>query len=176
MRCETFRRQLEPYLGDTLEGDVRAAWRTHLAQCQECRRWAVAEEPTLLFVDLSGPEPEPARVAACAAAVNALIRHQRLERRLRTDRRPYLAAAAAVLILLTGALAWRSLSAPPINSATASPAPTTVSAASGSPPSLQPPPQVEVDMPGNGVRVYHFASDEDSNTAVLFIVNPALES
>jgi predicted anti-sigma-YlaC factor YlaD len=176
MRCETFRRQLEPYLGDTLEGDVRAAWRAHLGQCTECRRWAVAEEPTLLFAALPRPEPEPARVAACATAVNALIRHQRLERRLRTDRRPFLAAAAAVILMVTGALVWRSLSAPPMGTAAAPPTPAVVSATSETAPSLQPPPEVEVDMAGEGVRVYHFASDEDSNTAVLFIVNPAMES
>lgn len=176
MRCETFRRQLEPYLAETLEGDVRVAWRAHLGQCPECREWALGEEPTLLFAALPGPEPESARVAACATAVTALIRHQQLERRLRKDRKLYLAAAAAVLILLTGALVWRSLSAPATGSATAPRTPSAVNAASSTGPSLQPPPQVEVDMPGEGVRVYHFASDNDRDTAVLFIVNPALES
>lgn len=176
MRCDTFRRQLEPYLGDTLEGDVRVAWRAHLGQCPECRSWALAEEPTLLFAALPNAEPDPVQVAACATAVTALIRHERLDRRLRKDRRPYLAAAAAVLLLLTGALVWRSLSNQSAGSAAVLPTPVAVDTATAAGPSPQPPPQVEVDMPGEGVRVYHFASGEDSNTAVLFIVNPALES
>ncbi len=176
MRCDTFRRQLEPYLGDTLEGDVRVAWRAHLGQCPECRSWALTEEPTLLFATLPKPEPDGARVAACATAVTALIRHERLGRRLRRDRRPYLAAAAAVLLLLTGALVWRSLSAPAAGTTAVLPTPIAAGTATTAGPSPQPPPQVEVDMPGEGVRVYHFASEENSNTAVLFIVNPALES
>ena len=56
------------------------------------------------------------------------------------------------------------------------PAPAAVHASTTAEPPPQPPPQVEVDMPGEGVRVYHFASEDDRNTAVLFIVNPALES
>ena len=38
------------------------------------------------------------------------------------------------------------------------------------------PPEVEVDMNGEGVEIYRFASDEDENTAVVYVVNPALES
>jgi hypothetical protein len=34
---------------------------------------------------------------------------------------------------------------------------------------------VEVDMNGDDVRVYQFATEEDTDTAVYFIVNPALE-
>jgi hypothetical protein len=37
------------------------------------------------------------------------------------------------------------------------------------------PPTVEVEMAGEGVRVYQFASDGDPDTAAYFIVNPALE-
>ncbi len=37
------------------------------------------------------------------------------------------------------------------------------------------PPSVEVEMAGDDVRVYQFANEEDGDTAVYFIVNPALE-
>jgi hypothetical protein len=37
------------------------------------------------------------------------------------------------------------------------------------------PPTVEVEMAGEGVRVYQFATDGDPDTAAYFIVNPALE-
>jgi hypothetical protein len=37
------------------------------------------------------------------------------------------------------------------------------------------PPTVEVEMSDEDVRVYQFADDDDTDTAVYFIVNPALE-
>jgi hypothetical protein len=176
MRCDSFRRQMRPYLAEELEGDVRAAWREHLRSCAECREWAVAEEPTLLLAGLPVRGPDPRRVDACADAVSALIRQERLKTRLRRSSRPWLAAAAAVLVLTCAGLIWRLLpghaAAGPVPQATPVAAVMAEEPASG----RQPPPQVEVDMPGDGVRIYHFASDEDANTAVLFIVNPALES
>ncbi len=42
--------------------------------------------------------------------------------------------------------------------------------------STPPPPQVQVDMTDEGVRIYQYADDGDSSTAVYYIVNPALES
>ncbi len=41
--------------------------------------------------------------------------------------------------------------------------------------SQQAPPTVEVEMAGEDVRVYQFATEDDEDTAVYFIVNPALE-
>jgi hypothetical protein len=112
---------------------------------------------------------EPEAIEACATAVMGRIRQDRLERRLQRHRRPWLAAAAAAIILVSGGVAWR----------------TTIGAGSGV---FQPavdalrdselhnsPPTVEVEMPGEEVRVYQFANDEDENTAVYFIVDPALE-
>jgi hypothetical protein len=40
---------------------------------------------------------------------------------------------------------------------------------------LSSPPTVEVDMAGEEVRVYQFANEADTDTAVYFIVDPALE-
>jgi hypothetical protein len=37
------------------------------------------------------------------------------------------------------------------------------------------PPRIEVDMVGEGVRVYQYADQQDGDTAVTFIVNPQLE-
>ncbi|MEJ2190514.1 MAG: hypothetical protein P8Y93_14140 [Acidobacteriota bacterium] len=37
------------------------------------------------------------------------------------------------------------------------------------------PPTVEIDMAGEDVRVYRFATDENQDTAVYFVVNPAME-
>jgi hypothetical protein len=37
------------------------------------------------------------------------------------------------------------------------------------------PPRIEVDMAGEGVRVYQYADQQDGDTAVTFIVNPQLE-
>jgi len=176
MRCDNFRRQLQPYLAEELDGDVRAAWRDHLRSCAECREWAVADEPTLLLVGLPVRTSDPRRVDACAEAVTALIRQERLKMRLRRGSRAWLAAAAAVLVLTFAGLVWRLLPGHAVTGPV--PQATPVAAVMTEEPdsSRRPPPQVEVDMPGDGVRIYHFATDEDADTAVLFIVNPALES
>jgi predicted anti-sigma-YlaC factor YlaD len=176
MRCETFREQLEPYLEERLVGDARQAWREHLQGCAECRQWAAIQEPTLLLSSLPSREADPARVAACAAAVTALIHQERLRSRLRPRLRSYLAAAAAILGLALAGLLWRTMPSggDPSGRPQVTPIAATVAIAPES--DALPPPQVEVDMTGEGVRVYHFASDQDASTAMLFIVNPALES
>jgi hypothetical protein len=176
MQCDNFRRQMRPYLAEELDGDVRSTWREHLRSCAECREWAVADEPTLLLASLPVRASDPRRVDACAEAVSALIRQERLKTRLRRSSRAWLAAAAAALVLTFAGLAWRFVP----GHAGAGPAPqaTPMAAITAEEPdsNRQPPPQVEVDMRGDGVRIYHFASDGDADTAVLFIVNPALES
>jgi predicted anti-sigma-YlaC factor YlaD len=174
MQCKTFQQQLPAYLDETLAEPERSAWRQHLAGCGECREWAIEQEPTLIFaggVPTTGASVNPVRIEACVSAVTALIRHDRLAHRMpsRAQRaRPWLAAAAAVLIMITGGMLW--LQGP---SGVTPMAENTEVAAEPEP--VTPPPKVEVDMEGAGVRVYHFATTEDDSTAATFIVNPALE-
>jgi predicted anti-sigma-YlaC factor YlaD len=168
MDCNEFRNQLDAYLEETMEEDRRPDFRRHLRECSSCDVWARSVDPSLLFV-MAQPMPvDLVRIEACAAAVTGQIRQQRLEGRLRGHRRPWLAAAACVLALI-GAGAWQLLpfgeDAMPELSLDAGAA-----AEIGATP-----PTVEVEMPGDDVRVYHFANDEDNDTAVYYIVNPALE-
>jgi hypothetical protein len=115
-------------------------------------------------------EPDPMRVAACTASVMSQIRQQRLAHRLRPRRRSWLAAAAAVVVTFAGVGAWW------LSRGEQHPAPTVAVEAKdvASPETL--PPRVQVDMLGEGVRVYQFADEGDDGTAVYYIVNPALES
>ncbi len=172
MRCDTFRDRVTDYLEESLNDDDRRAVREHLAMCAECARWAVDVDPTLIFARASSDqEASSARVEACTRAVLSQVRQRRLERRLGSRRRPWLAAAAAAVLALGAAAIWGVtglVSAPEV----ATPAPGFVGAAAHD----APPPKVEVDMVGEGVRVYQFAQDDDADTAVLYIVNPALES
>ena len=173
MRCDTFRERLNGYLDESLDDDQRRAVREHLASCSECGRWAVAHEPTLLFTKAATDAvASPARVEACTEAVLAQVRQRRLERRLGARRRPWIAAAAAAVVMIGGAMVWTLTGGHP---GTAVDTPTTefVGAAADATP---PPPRVEVDMIGEGVRVYQFAQESDADTAVLYVVNPALES
>lgn len=168
MDCTEFRQLLEPYLEETLDEARRPLFREHLCECSSCSDWARSEEPSLLFAMAESRPVDLARVEACAVAVTGQIRQQRLAGRLQRNRRPWLAAVAAVAIAVVGAAAWRMLpimgDAMPAVSLDASP---NVEAEAA-------PPSVEVEMAGDDVRVYQFANEED-DTAVYFIVNPALE-
>ncbi len=169
MDCTEFRHQLDAYLEETMEEDGRPDFRRHLCECSSCETWARSVEPCLLFVTAQPLPDDLARIEACAAAVTGQIRQQRLAGRLRGHRRPWLAAAAACVLALVGAGVWQLL--PPGGDAMP---PLSLDAGAVSEVGATPP-TVEVEMPGDDVRVYHFANDEDNDTAVYFIVNPALE-
>ena len=168
MNCGIFSEMIESYVDETLEEDRRLWFRAHLRECPTCRESALRKEPSLLFA-MAPPAPsEPEAIEACATAVIGRIRQDRLERRLHRRHRPWLAAAAAAIILVSGGVAWRTIVGGGIG--TLQPA---VEAQRGS--EQHNPPTVEVEMPGEEVRVYQFANDEDADTAVYFIVDPALE-
>jgi anti-sigma factor RsiW len=169
MNCGIFRELIGSYVDETLEEDRRLWFRTHLRECPTCRESALREEPSLFFAMAPAVPGEPDAIEACVTAVTGRIRQDRLERRLHRRHRPWLAAAAAAIILVSGGVAWRTM----IGGGIGSPQPA-VEAQRGSEPHSSPP-TVEVEMPGEEVRVYQFANDEDADTAVYFIVDPALE-
>jgi len=171
MQCSWFREHLQAYLDDAVDEDGRSRWRDHLQTCEECRRWAVASEPTLAFAAAPHRGPDPRQVEVCAEQVMTLIRQDRLRRRLRPRPRPWMAAAAALVLMAGAGALWRLQ--PPDDSPASVVEPPVAEAVTQE---QAPPPQVEVDMPGEDVRIYRFATEEDENTAVLLIVNPALES
>jgi len=169
MNCGMFREMIGSYVDETLEEGRRHWFRTHLRECPTCRESALREEPSLLFAMAPAVPGEPEEIEACAVAVMGRIRQDRLERRLHRRRRPWLAVAAAAALVISGGIAWRTM----------------VGGGSGT---LQPvvearrdaelqssPPTVEVEMAGEEVRVYQFANEADSDIAVYFIVDPALE-
>ena len=169
MNCEIFREMIGSYVDETLEESRRVWFRTHLRECSTCRESALREEPSLLFAMAPAAPSEPEAIEACAAAVVGRIRQDRLERRLHQRRRPWLAAAAAAIMVVSGGLAWRTMTGG--LSGTLQPV---VEAQRNS--DLQhASPTVEVEMAGEEVRVYQFANDEDADTAIYFIVDPALE-
>jgi len=166
MRCSDVPELLDAYLADALDEPRRTALRSHLRSCGRCREAAVRIDPSLLFVAAPPGEPDPGRIEDVTRAVLMQVRQQRLQRRL-GHRRPWLAAAAAVVLSLIGIAGWRLL-APGSASE-----PAAMGAQVAEAPS--PPPRIEVDMAGEGVRVYQYADQQDGDTAVTFIVNPQLE-
>lgn len=169
MDCKIFREMLDSYLDESLDEEQRRLFRGHLRECPSCRDRALPRDPSLLFALAEEVPADPARVEACAVAVAAQIRQHRLSSRLRRRRRPWLAAAAAVVIAVSGGLAWRT-----ILSDGASPRHPQAEAQVESD-VVTVPPTVEVEMVGDDVRVYQFATDDDEDTAVYFVVNPAME-
>lgn len=110
------------------------------------------------------------RVAAATASVMSQIRQQRLAHRLHPRRRFWLAAAAAVAVTFAGVGGWWLSRGDQHSAPTAA-----VEAKDATSPNPLPP-RVQVDMPGEGIRVYQFADEGNEGTAVYYIVNPALES
>ena len=169
MICDEFRDALDQYLADSLETTEREAFRGHLRSCATCRDWAVLSEPTLVFSALEPQSPDSIRVEECTHNVLAQIRQGRIARRLRW-RRPWLAAAAAIVVAIGAGTVWRLTSTDGITPSAE------VTGNTGAGIEKQPPPRVRVEMQDAGVRVYRFAEEDDENSAVYFIVNPALES
>lgn len=166
MRCNDVSELIDAYLADALDEPRRTALRGHLRSCGCCREAAVRTDPSLLFVAAPTGEPDPGRVEDITRAVLMQVRQQRLQRRL-GHRRSWLAAAAAVVVSLIGIAGWRLLAPGDASE------PAAVAAQVAEAPS--PPPRIEVDMAGEGVRVYQYADQQDGDTAVTFIVNPQLE-
>jgi predicted anti-sigma-YlaC factor YlaD len=170
MNCKHFREMLEPYLEEELGSPQREAFRGHLRSCPQCRGWAVSVDPTLVFSAMEPAQPDSKRVESCAESVAAQIRQQRLDRMLRSRRRPWLVAAAAMIVAVGAGTTWR------LFQNTELPATPATIEVRGHEAMTPPPPQVQVDMTDEGVRVYQYADDDDSSTAVYYIVNPELES
>ncbi len=169
MDCSEFHELLDAYLEDSLEEDQWVLFRRHFRDCTSCGEWARGVEPSLLFAMAESGPVDLARIEACAAAVTGQIRQERLAGRLLRRRRPWLAAAAAAAVVLVGAGAWRLL---PVGGDVA---PALSLAGGETSETVAAPPTVEVEMNGDDVRVYQFATEEDADTAVYFIVNPAME-
>jgi predicted anti-sigma-YlaC factor YlaD len=168
MNCEIFREMVASYLDETLEEDLRQWFRHHLRECGTCRESALEHEPSLMFAAAPATRAAPESVEACAAAVTGRIRQDRIEGRLHSRRRPWLAAAAAVVVVVSGGLAWRTMVGDEGDGIPAAETAQGIDAGVD-------PPTVEVEVAGDDVRVYQFATDGHGDTAVYFIVDPALE-
>ena len=169
MDCQEFHELLGSYLEELLEEERRRVFRRHLRECASCRERALSEDPTLLFATAPEMPVSEADVEGCAAAVTAQIRQQRLARSLSRRRRPWLAVAAAAVIMIAGGLSWKV-----IHGGVEAPIPATAEVQLHDD-ARSAPPTVEVEMAGEDVRIYQFATDKDDNTAVYFVVNPAME-
>ncbi len=171
MNCPKFKLSIDEYLEDQLDRDDRRDFREHLQTCAQCRAEAVVLEPSLLLAAGVPVTTDDRAVGECAEAVKALIRQERLRRRLAPSSRRWLAAAAACVIVFGGGLLWRvapwSIDSRPAAVAVAEP--------QSQDEGVDPPPRLEVEMPDTEVRVYQFAGSESKSTAVYFVVNEKME-
>jgi hypothetical protein len=168
MNCEIFLDVVGSYVDETLDEEHRKWFRRHLRECASCRQSALRHEPSLIFATATEVPADPEAVEACATAVAAHIRQDRMVRRLRSRRLPWMAAAAALVMAIGVGFIWQTMvggeqAGQPL-----------VETAQELDPAASPP-SVEVEAMGEEVRVYQFATDGDDDTAVYFIVDPALE-
>jgi anti-sigma factor RsiW len=180
MSCEDYRQLLTEYLDDNLDEVRRAGFRAHLKRCAECRDHAIASDPTFLLSLAGRPEPSADRIEACVTGVMSGIRQEQLQRRLRPSRRPWFAAAAAVLLAVIASTLWWMNAAQTVETPTLQADAHEVETLDPATPeeipeATEPPPRVEVDMTQEEVRVYQYAIGDDGSTGAVFIVNPAME-
>jgi len=108
------------------------------------------------------------------------VRQERLQKQLRPSRRPWLAAAAAVMLAIIASTAWwmsgnQADDLPQLQADAHEIEVSVPSAVEVIPVPAEPPPRVEVDMIQDEVRVYQYAIGDDVTTGAVFIVNPAME-
>lgn len=171
MSCQIYKARLDDYCEDRLDEAARCEFRRHLTTCADCRATAIEQDPTLMFASMPQLEPAGEEVDACVHAVQAMIRNDRLNRRLLAPKRRWFAAAAVALVALAAAVLWRS----PVFGPAGGPVAPASGAAVAAATEPAPPPQVEVEMNQENLRVYQFSDAGDENTAVYFIVNEAME-
>jgi predicted anti-sigma-YlaC factor YlaD len=170
MNCGRFKRSIEDYLEDRLDGDERRAFREHMKSCSECRDAALILDPSLLAVASVPTETDEGAVTECVDAVTAMIRQERLRRRLAPRFGRWAAAAALCVVALGGGFLWRV--AP---WQTEIPDGADAAAILGQTGTTVPPPRLEVEMPHSEVTVYQYAGSDSETTAVYFIVNQKME-
>jgi len=171
MNCERFKRSIDDYLEDRLDGDERRIFRSHLRSCELCRSVALSREPSLLTVASVQTDVDDRAVTECIDAVTAMIRQERLRHRLAAPTRRWLAAAAMCALVLGGGMVWRG---GPWRTETRQGEVPTMATRNQSQ-EVVPPPRVEVEMPQSEVTVYQFAGSDSETAAVYFIVNQNME-
>jgi len=170
MSCLEARRLAPRFVALELEGATEREVREHLAGCAACREAVVGHDPALALAWAVAAEPAPADDERFVGEVMAQIHQRRLERTLVRSRARLLAAAAALVALLGGALVVRQLAVPAGDGV----AQLSVAAAP-SRAAVPDPAFVEVD--GSGAWLYQLTPASDSRDAiqVAFIVDPHLE-
>lgn len=165
-RCAEVQRMLGRYLAMELGPETEREVRDHLRQCAPCRQAAQEREPSLLLANAFPSEISQMEDEAFVSEVLAAVHQRRLEARLRSRRRRWLAAAAAVVgVLLVGLGTLRQ--GPPEGPAVAQ-RPLLLHLT----PSLAP---AAVEVEGEHVRLYQFAGSASSEVQVAFIIDPGLE-
>lgn len=171
MRCEDVQGLRQEYLALELDVEREHGVRDHLTTCRSCRDLYLVAEPSLLFSMMSAP-PVSSDEGQFVASVLAGVHQARIDSRVRArQKRGYLALAAALVLAVSGTLAYR-LSSHTATVAVA-PAPTETPDAVGS---LDVEPAF-VAVEGEGVRLYQMATTPESGqpVQVAFIVDPRLE-
>lgn len=170
MNCRDLSRLLPLYLDDELDESRRKELRAHLGSCEICRARAMEEDPAMFFLSSSQKPVDSEGVERCLRDLGAMIRQERLRKRIRRPQRWWYAAAAAMLLVLSAGFFRARLESPSSLVAASEVQPTAGVASDQSQP-----PRMDLEMTHEGLRVYQFADTEDGNSAAYFIVDKDLE-
>ena len=171
MNCNEFTDLMPLYLEECLDEARRNEWREHLEKCAECREVALEEDPSLLFVLGTLPPVDSKDVERCVRNISALVRQEKLRRRIHRPQRWWYAAAAAVLLMISAGVFHLHTQDPANLKASAETQPIV---AAVSEEEIQPP-SIDVEMAHKALRVYQFANSNDGNSAAYFIVDEDME-
>jgi len=107
--CETARDNIDAYAIGALDADEAPALEQHVASCGECARLLAEAREGSAAVALTVPVVAATSALKARVMASAAVLASPAPRRLRPAVRPWPLAAAAAVVLASGALAWGAL-------------------------------------------------------------------
>lgn len=164
MSCIEFRELLPAYVALELGAADERAVREHIDGCSACQQEAIELDP-LLTLALPLARTKVQEDDFFVAGVMAGVRQRRLEKKLVNRRAPWMAAAAALVVMIGGYTVLRERMNPTPVMAVQTPVVKPIQTTE----------KAFVEVREGGVRVYQRAGDAKDRMQIAFVVDPQAE-